>query len=40
LRPPPAVAVILLHLITMISSETTAHIENLQKRAGHLWRFL
>jgi hypothetical protein len=25
---------------TMISPETLNHIENIKKRAGHLWRFL
>jgi hypothetical protein len=25
---------------TMISPETFSHIENIKKRAGHLWRFL
>jgi len=24
----------------MISPETFSHIENIKKRAGHLWRFL
>jgi hypothetical protein len=27
-------------LHTMISPETFNHIENIKKRAGHLWRFL
>jgi hypothetical protein len=26
--------------ITMIAPETFSHIENIKKRAGHLWRFL
>jgi hypothetical protein len=26
--------------VTMISPETLNHIENIKKRAGHLWRFL
>jgi hypothetical protein len=25
---------------TMLSPETVNHIENIKKRAGHLWRFL
>ena len=25
---------------TMISTDTLNHIENIKKRAGHLWRFL
>jgi hypothetical protein len=25
---------------TMISPETFSHIDNIKKRAGHLWRFL
>lgn len=25
---------------TMIAPETFSHIENIKKRAGHLWRFL
>jgi hypothetical protein len=27
-------------LFTMIAPETFNHIENIKKRAGHLWRFL
>jgi hypothetical protein len=26
--------------ITMISPETFSHIDNIKRRAGHLWRFL
>jgi hypothetical protein len=26
--------------ISMIAPETFSHIENIKKRAGHLWRFL
>jgi hypothetical protein len=26
--------------LTMIAPETFNHIENIKKRAGHLWRFL
>jgi hypothetical protein len=35
--PPGAVACL---LARMISPETFNHIENIKKRAGHLWRFL
>jgi hypothetical protein len=30
----------LLVAIPMISPETFSHIDNIKKRAGHLWRFL
>jgi len=30
----------LIRTSTMISPETFNHIENIKKRAGHLWRFL
>jgi len=26
--------------VSMIAPETFSHIENIKKRAGHLWRFL
>jgi hypothetical protein len=31
---------LLLWVPIMISPETFSHIENIKKRAGHLWRFL
>jgi len=40
LRLEPLFAAITLHFPTMISTDTFSHIENIQKRSGHLWRFL
>jgi hypothetical protein len=36
----PACTMALMDGFPMLAPETFSHIENIQKRAGHLWRFL